>query len=316
MKELLGGLFKIIICILSFCIIILVINYFINQNIVITKCNITHYKIPEKFDEYKILQLTDIHSIRSTKQKDKIITKVKEANPNAIFITGDLIDSEYYTNENNKYNAKEIEFPDQLTVNFVKELTEMTTVYWIYGNHEMMLLDDPENNVFKIALEEMGVILLNNKIQDITIDSQSIRLVGVQDPATLYKDEKYATVGENNQDKVKQILDDLFYGEENKSKMEGEKYTILLSHRPEYFKLYSEYQIDLALTGHTHGGIVKIPEVGGLYAHPQGWFPAYSSGAYQTENFQMLVGAGLGYSKIPIRIFNPPEIIEINLYNG
>ena len=223
-----------------------------------------------------------------------------------------MIDAEYYASENSKYQSGEIDFPDKLTADFVKELTSIASVYMVYGNHEMMLLDDPENNVFKVALEESGVKILNNKIDTITIGESSIKLVGVQDPATLYKDKKYASVGENNQDKVKQILDDLFLNEDSETNNE-EKYTILLSHRPEYFKLYKQYAMDLALTGHTHGGIVSLPEVGGLYAHPQGWFPEYVTGVYKTDNFQMIVGNGIGYSKVPIRIFNPPEIVTITL---
>ena len=313
MKDLLKSLFKFIIYIVSVCVMILLINVVVNQNIVITTCRSSHYKITEKFNGYKILQLTDIHSIRNTKYKDKLINKVKELKPDSIFITGDLIDSEYYQKENEKFKAKEVELPDKLTIDFVEELTKIASVYMVYGNHEMMLLDDPENNVFKVALENLGVNIINNKVQDITIDGESIRLIGIQDPATLYKDKEYADVGENNQDKVKQILDDIFYS--GKNSVADEKYTILLSHRPEYFKLYTQYPIDIALTGHTHGGIVSIPGVGGLYAHPQGWFPAYSRGVYKAENFQMLVGVGLGYSKIPLRIFNPPEIVELIL-NG
>lgn len=313
MKSFLWGILKVMIFIISFCIMILLINFFINKNITVTNYYIEHYKISEDFKDYKILQLTDIHSIRNEEQSEKIINTVKNQNPNSIFITGDLIDAEYYAEQNNQYQAKEIEFPDKLTIDFVKKLTEIATVYMVYGNHEMMLLDDPENNVFKVALEELGVHILNNKRDTITLGEGNIKLVGVQDPATLYKDKKYASVGENNKDKTKQILDDLFYNleSENSEQSNEKQYTILLSHRPEYFDLYKQYEIDLALTGHTHGGIVAIPEIGGLYAHPQGWFPEYVTGVYKTDNFQMIVGNGIGYSKIPIRIFNPPEIISI-----
>ena len=313
MKKFLWGILKFIIFIISFCIMILIINFFINKNITVTKYYIEHYKVSENFKDYKILQLTDIHSIRTEAQSEKIINTVKNEKPNIIFITGDLIDSEYYTEQNNKYKAGEIDFPDNLTIDFMKKLTEIASVYMVYGNHEMMLLDNPENNVFKNALEEIGVNIINNKKEVISIGEESIELIGVQDPATLYKDKKYADVGENNKDKVKQILDDLFSTEKSKDDNKKEQYKILLSHRPEYFDLYKQYEIDLALTGHTHGGIVALPEIGGLYAHPQGWFPEYVTGVYKTENFQMIVGNGLGYSKVPIRIFNPPEIISINL---
>lgn len=287
---------------------IYIINLLINQNVYITKYKVSSNKIPNEFDEYKIVQLTDVHSIRDIKQKYKLINKIKKLNPDIIMVTGDLIDSPYYSEENSKYIKKEVEIPDRLTIEFMEELTDIAEVYFVYGNHEMMLLDDPQNNVFKVALENLGVNILNNKIDYITINDEKIRLVGVQDPATLYKDKKYAYVGKNNADKVKQILDDLLV--ENK---EEDLYNIVLSHRPEYFELYSNYNIDLLLSGHTHGGVIVLPFVGGLYAHPQGWLPKYTSGIYEKDTFKMIIGRGIGYSGIQIRIFNPPEIIEITL---
>ena len=192
----------------------------------------------------------------------------------------------------------------------MEELVKISDTYYIYGNHEMMLLDDPENNKFKIDLEKIGVKILNNKTQELEKDGEKINLVGVQDPATLYKDEKYSYIRGTNKDKVEVILNDLFLEipEENKN-----NFTVLLSHRPEYFELYDKYNIDLALTGHTHGGIVKLPVINGIYAHPQGWLPKYSYGIYKTNNFSMIISGGIGYSKLPIRIFNPPEICTITL---
>ena len=197
----------------------------------------------------------------------------------------------------------------------MKELLDIADVYYVYGNHEMMLLDDPENNIFKTSLEEAGVKILNNKIDYINIGDKKIQISGIQDPATLYKDKKYAYVGENNQDKVKQILNDLSLNKKDNSEINNneELYNIVLSHRPEYFEMYSEYDIDLLLSGHTHGGVVILPFVGGIYAHPQGWFPKYTSGIYEKDDFKMIIGRGIGYSGIKLRIFNPPEINEIIL---
>ena len=197
--------------------------------------------------------------------------------------------------------------PDIFTIDFCKELTEIAKVYYVYGNHEMMLLDDPENNAFKTKLESLGVTILNNKEDIITLGKESFRLIGLQDPATLYKDKKYAFIGESNKERMDSILHDLFLDKDENL------FTICLSHRPEYFEMYDKYNIDLALTGHTHGGIAKLPLVRGIYAHPQGWFPEYSYGEYKTEDFTMIINAGIGYSKLPIRIFNPPEINVITL---
>lgn len=285
-------------------------NIILNKNIFIKEYKIQSEKISENFSNYKIIQITDVHSIRSEIQLEKIINKVKKQNPNLICVTGDLIDSDYYSNQNNLYMNNEINQIEELTVKFMEELVKISDTYYIYGNHEMMLLDDPENNKFKIDLEKIGVKILNNKTQVLEKDSEKINLIGVQDPATLYKNEKYSYVRGTNKDKVEVILNDLFLEipEENKN-----NFTILLSHRPEYFELYDKYNIDLALTGHTHGGIVKLPMINGIYAHPQGWLPKYSYGNYKTNDFSMIISGGIGYSKLPIRIFNPPEICTITL---
>ena len=300
-------IFKIIILLFAF---FFVFNIILNKNIFVREYKIQSKKITEKFNNYKIVQITDVHSIRNDIELEKIVNKIKSQNPNLICVTGDLIDSDYYSYQNSLYENNDINQIEELTVKFMKNLKEIADTYYIYGNHEMMLLDDPENNKFKSDLEELGIKILNNKIAEIEINGEKINLVGIQDPATLYKDEKYSNIKGNNKNKAQAILNDLFLEipEENKN-----NFTILLSHRPEYFELYDKYNIDLSLTGHTHGGIVKLPIIKGIYAHPQGWLPKYSYGIYKTNDFSMIVSGGIGYSKLPIRIFNPPEICTITL---
>ncbi len=307
MRKKITNLLKLLIILLAF---FCVFNIILNKNIFVREYKIQSEKITEKFNNYKIVQITDVHSIRNEISLEKIINKVKKENPDIICVTGDLIDAEYYSSQNVLYKNNDIKQIEELTVEFMKSLKELADTYYIYGNHEMMLLDDPENNEFKNDLENIGIKILNNKIEVLEIDGEKINLIGIQDPSTLYKDEKYAYINGTNKDKVQVILDDLFFeiAEENKN-----NFTILLSHRPEYFELYDKYNIDLALTGHTHGGIAKLPIVKGIYAHPQGWFPEYSYGIYKTNDFSMIINGGIGYSKLPIRIFNPPEICTITL---
>lgn len=289
----------------------LIINAFLNQGVYIKKYNLKYTNLPNEFNNYKILQLTDVHSIRTKEQINQIVNKVKKQEPNIIVITGDLIDSGYYANQNSAYQTKKISVIENLTIKFIQELTKISKVYYVYGNHEMMLLDDPENNKFKVKLEELGVQILNNEIHYLYEGESRIKLLGIQDPACLYKDKVYSKIEGSSSDKAKAILDDLY------TKDSSKEFTILLAHRPECFKVYADYGIELTLSGHTHGGMLRLPFIRGIYAHPQGFFPDYSYGIYKNGNSKMIVGAGIGYSgNIHFRVYNLPEIEVINLRKG
>lgn len=301
---------KILVIILIIILLIIGINIILNNCIVTTRYTIQNNKINNDLSGYKIVQISDVHSIRNENKKEKIIEKVKKEKPNIIFVTGDLIDTDYYSEQNSMYQQEKITQIEKLTLDFMKELVNIADVYFIYGNHELVLLDDPVNNEFVVPLNEMGITILNNKLDTIQINNTSINLVGVQDPSTLYKDKKYAYIGNNNKEKTKAILDDLIT---NNDEFNNDNFTILLAHRPEFFDLYSNYDIDIAFTGHTHGGLIRLPIIRGAYSRAEGIFPDYSVGRYNKENFTMIINSGIGYSEIPIRIFNPPEIVVTTL---
>lgn len=299
---------KTFIVIYFFILLSLIINAFLNQGVYIKRYNLKFDNLPQKFNNYKIVQLTDIHSIRSKEQIEQIISKIEKQKPDVIFITGDLIDSGYYANQQSAHKEKKIPIIESLTIKFVQKLTQISKVYFVYGNHEMMLLDDPENNEFKLSLEKTGVKILNNKIDYLYKDEEKIKLLGLQDPACLYKDEVYSKLDGSSSDKARAILEDLFLQDNS------EEFSILLAHRPECFEIYASYNIDLILSGHTHGGMLRLPFIRGIYAHPQGFFPDYSYGIYTNRNSTMVVGAGIGYSgNIHFRVYNLPEIEVINL---
>lgn len=287
--------------------VLLLGNYWANQQIFITNYEIVDEEIPQAFDGYRIVQVTDVHSVRSQKQADLLYDKIVEQQPDAVVLTGDLIDSTYYTNENNDLKAGITDkMPGQDTVDFVEQLTEHYYVYFIYGNHEMVLLDDVDNNPFKVAMEEIGVIFLNNDGVKISKDEESIYMLGIQDPATLYKDSDYAEY-DTHSERINAMMKNVM------ALKEEDLYTVVLSHRPEYFEEYIKYDADLILTGHAHGGQVRLPGVGGLYAPGQGWFPEYTSGLLEGSGTTMIIGRGIGNSVEIPRIFNPPEINTIIL---
>lgn len=275
-------------------------NLYWNSNIVVHTYTYSGEDIPESFDEFRIVQLTDIHFVRSEEQGELIYQKTVEQAPDIICITGDLVDSRYYA-------AHGVE-GEEHTLNLVKKLVEQAPVYFVYGNHEMILLDDPQNNAFKVALEEMGVQIINNEVIHCAMEKggESIYIAGIQDPSTLYKDYRYAFLSSNGE-RMEAMLDAVTVGIRN------EDCFILLSHRPEYLEMYDQYPIDLCLTGHAHGGQFRFPIIGGVYAPGQGFFPKYTAGLYATDDLEMYVGTGIGNSVIPVRIFNPPEILTIVL---
>lgn len=294
------------------------LNYWMNHQIFVRHMKIESASLPEEFQDFQIVQLTDIHSIRSQEQMEKILKKVRKEQPEVIVVTGDLVDSDYYTNSANVIAAEaenevtaEFEIaeaiPDIATLQLMEELLTIAPVYMVYGNHEMILLDDPENNPLKVAMEEAGVVLLNHEKVRLEKNGEFIWLTGVQDPIVLYKDSLFADSGNNNRERLAAELDYVL------EDVKEEDYVVLLSHRPEYFEMYTEYPVDLALTGHAHGGQIRIPFIGGLYAPSQGWFPKYTSGLYEDGDFKMITSRGIGDSKKLMRVFNPPEIISVQL---
>lgn len=275
-------------------------NVYWNSRIVVHTYTHVNEEVPQAFDGFRIVQLTDLHSVRSEKQGQLVYDMICGQNPDVICVTGDLVDSRYY--------AKHGVEGEELTLALMEKLITLAPVYFIYGNHEMILLDNPQNNGFKIALEKLGVQIINNELVSYTkeTDGEFIYIGGIQDPSTLYKDYRYAFLS-NNGERMEAMLDAVTVGVRN------EEFFLLLSHRPEYLEMYDQYPVDLVLTGHAHGGQFRLPFVGGVYAPGQGIFPKYTAGLYETDDLEMYVGTGIGNSVIPVRIFNPPEILTIIL---
>ncbi|MBS4206495.1 metallophosphoesterase [Bacillus sp. FJAT-50079] len=239
-------------------------------------------RIPQAFDGLTIVQLSDLHDATFGEQQLTLVNKVKKLNPDLIFITGDLIDSNRYDLEN--------------SLQLVKQLVTMTDVYYVTGNHEVAV-----NEVEKIKheLTMLGVHVLTNETNRLTRNGEEIVIAGIDDP--LMKNQLSPDIV------VDEMLDQAL------TKAPRGEYTILLSHRPEVFDVYIDKQLDLVFTGHAHGGQLRLPGFGGLIAPGQGWFPSYTSGKHQRGITEMIVNRGLGNSIFPYRIFNRPEIVVVTL---
>lgn len=257
--------------------------YFENNNIVITKYTYKNEQIPSQFKNLKILQISDLHNAQFGKNQNTIIRKIKKCQPDMIFITGDIIDA-------NRYDL-------QKAITLVKQVVDIAPTYYVSGNHEAW---SNHYNEVKAALLEEKVLVLDNDSIDIKRGKDSITLIGLKDPAFLYSDYFFGT-------------DYSAWENYLKSQVKYNKFEILLSHRPELMDIYKKHNVDLVFSGHVHGGQFRLPFMGGVVGPDQGFFPKYDAGEFVEQNTTMILSRGLGNSIIPLRIFNRPELVLVEL---
>ena len=239
--------------------------------------------LPRSFAGYRIAHISDLHNAELGKNNEKLLAMLRDAEPDMIAITGDLIDS----------RNTDVE----VALQFVREAIKIAPCYYVTGNHEARV---NEYGKLKAGMETAGVIVLEDAKTQISLGEETITLIGVNDPS-------YQT--------------DYLFGDAKtvmSTKLEGlhtdnDGFTVLLSHRPELFDTYVDQDVDLVLSGHAHGGQFRLPFIGGLVAPNQGLFPEYDAGIYTEGNTNMLVSRGVGNSILPFRINNRPEVILIEL---
>ena len=276
-----------IIIIISLIIIVLIIIYlyFENNAIQITNIDVKDQAIPNSFNNFKIVHISDLHNKEFGKNQKNIINKIKETNPDIIVITGDIIDS---------YDTQV-----KISADFINGISKIAPVYYVPGNHESRMLDDYIS--LKTQMQTAGVHVLENKFITISKGNDKINIIGMNDPSFDY----LKLTGTTDEEIVVNNLSVLT------KNLNG--YTILLSHRPELIDTYASFDINLVFSGHAHGGQVRIPFVGGVIAPNQGLFPKYTSGLHEVKNTKMIISRGLGNSAFPFRINNRPEIIVATL---
>lgn len=277
-------LMLIIVFFLLVCVFFLCDFYMSNCTLMYTKYAIQSPKIESKV---RLVHLTDLHNSEFGTDNMKLINKVKEQNPDLICITGDLLNM----SENNT----------EIALNLILHLTENYPVYISLGNHELAYKYSNIENIIKM-FEEAGAVVVEFGYHDIEIKGEKIRIGGLYGYDLPETNE---VARENESDFLKEFQN-------------TDNYKLLLTHMP--FGWYQAgsldyWDVDLVLTGHTHGGQVRIPFIGGLYAPDIGWFPGKEEGLYYSENRDrvMVLSRGLGSTeKIP-RFNNVPEIVVVDI---
>lgn len=250
-----------------------------NQALVRTDYEVTSSNLPQAFDGYRIVQISDLHNTRFGKGNERLLEMIRAAQPDMIALTGDLIDS----------RRTHVD----IALEFVKETVKIAPCYYVTGNHE--LRDDALEELLE-GLQTAGVTVLRGEAVQLYKEDQWIHLVGIDD----------TTLVTNRLDMEAVVTRQML------ERFESQHYTLLLAHRPDPFEVYCDLGFDLALTGHAHGGQIRLPWLGGLYGYGD-LFPEYDSGLFQQGTSAMVVSRGLGNSLFPLRINNRPEVVVITL---
>lgn len=261
-----------------------------NQRIQINEFQVILNDLPSEFEGYTILHLSDIHNEEHGTNHKKLVDKIRKIHPDSIVITGDLVDRRRYNQET--------------AISLLKKVVPLAPVYYVTGNHEWW---SGKYEKLRQEIINTGTIVLEDEKVILHRGNDEIYLLGLNDPSKYYKESmrgQQSSVGNQIlREKLNAIVDTI--------PSKGIK--ILLSHRPELFLYYQDADIDLVFSGHAHGGQVRLPGIGGLYAPNQGILPSYTAGIYKEGDCNMVVSRGLGNSVFPIRIGNPREMIVIQL---
>lgn len=235
--------------------------------------------LPDAFDGFRVVQLSDLHEREFGKCNARLVAAVAAENPDLIALTGDFID-----------DAEDMD----VTLTLATQLTRLAPVYFISGNHDWAT---GAMETLRTSLENAGVTVLDNRWELLERGGDTIALCGIEDP------NGYADSAEP--DAVVRAVHAAY----------GDCYTLMLAHRNNWLEAYPTLAVNLILCGHGHGGIVRLPGLGGLFGSNETLFPEYSAGLYQSPTYQMLVSRGLGGGmKVP-RLLNNPEIVSVTLHN-
>ena len=234
-------------------------------------------KLPASFDGCKVVQLSDLHGMRFGAENRRLVELVRQQEPDIIVLTGDIAGKEGALD-----NVEPL----------LTGIEGLAPTYYVNGNHEWA---DGCVEEIEALMKSHGVTCLSNEIELLYRGEDSIAIVGAEDP-------------NGRADMIKPWGLSLRLGE-----LYSDHFSLWLAHRNDYVQMYSDIGTDLILCGHGHGGIVRLPFVGGLLNVNRSFGAEYESGVYSTPHFQMVVSRGLGNS-IPVpRLFNRPELVAVTL---
>lgn len=257
-----------------------------NNYIKVSQIEYKSERLPKGFNGFKIVHLSDLHNKSFGKNNERLISKIRTAAPDMIVITGDIIDRR--------------RGGDAGAMSLVKGIVKIAPTFYVPGNHE------ETSGIYKSLRSQLcnaGVNVITNSFMTIVHSKSTLKLCGVNDPFSFINDEFKESVKNRT---FEEFLKDL-------SVSCGQDFKVLLSHRPDKLPLYSKCNFDLVFSGHAHGGQIRLPFIGGLFAPDEGVFPKLTNGIHTNGNTSIVISRGLGNSAFPFRIFNYPEVVVVTL---
>lgn len=234
---------------------------------------------PKLTAEVRLAVVTDFHS---SDNADDVVAMVASCAPDAVLLVGDMFDDDTQNR------------PTERTLSLMRQLSALYPCYYVSGNHEAWT---GEMDALYQQTEEAGVTVLRMSSGVLTVRGQRIALCGIPDPY-----EMVFSGAPDTEEQIRQALEDV----------DSADFIVLLAHRPELLAKYAQFPLDLVVSGHAHGGQVRIPGVlNGLYAPNQGWFPKLAGGAYTQDGTTLIVSRGLAVRTRLPRIFNRPEVVLV-----
>jgi len=276
----------ILIIIIILALILLVVDIFDINRFIIAKYEISSDKINK---DAKLVILADMHNKEYGKDNQRLVKAIEDINPDMIICAGDMLTAH----------------PGESIIPPLTLLSQLNKypIYYGIGNHEYRLKLYPEDygNSYALYLEKLkkiGVTILENNRVDLPEYNIAIR--------GLLMDKKYYMRFEKN------VMPNSYVADMT-GPILSSKYEIMISHDPYYFDAYAASNIDLVLSGHVHGGIMKLPLLGGVISPRLELFPKYDGGLFEKNNSKLLLSRGIGCHTLPLRIFNPGELIVLSL---
>lgn len=238
--------------------------------------------------DFRFVFLSDLHNKQYGRGNEKLLAAIDACQPEAVLIGGDILTAA---------PKKRVE----PAAEFVGKLADKYLIYYANGNHEQRLELYPETYgdmgpKYEKLLAERGIHRLVNAAEHNA--AHGVQIVGCQIERKYYKRFKRVPMGPG-------------YLRELLPEKTANGYTVLLAHNPDYFKEYKEWGADLVLSGHVHGGVMRLPYFGGVLSTNFRFFPKYDGGMFAEDGKVMIVSRGLGAHTIPLRLFNPAELVEV-----